>query len=206
MAPYPAIPALSRLPGIRQQYLRNRPVAAQRDRTRAGAGGDKGQTRQFTVRALVSRYDVLTLTGRAAWRTVLLALDAITKRIPFPIRAMREDGGSESMSEFEEACSDRGNRLTGAMERANRTHQEEFYQTSTANLTVEAMGKDLARWEKIYNTVRPHQALGHLTPRQFLDPWNLNHRQKGGGVAYVAKSKFGCAPPGRAAIICSLRH
>ncbi|PYX05113.1 MAG: hypothetical protein DMG88_22560, partial [Acidobacteria bacterium] len=23
-------------------------------------------------------------------------------------------------------------------------------------------------WEKIYNTVRPHQALGYLTPLQFL--------------------------------------
>ena len=25
-------------------------------------------------------------------------------------------------------------------------------------------------WEHTYNTVRPHQALGYLTPAQFLNP------------------------------------
>lgn len=144
---------------------------------------------QFTARDLVSRYDVLTLAGRASARTALSALDAITTRMPFRVRAIQVDGGSEFMSEFEEACREQGVRLfvlpprspklNGAVERANRTHQEEFYQTSTAEVTVAALGAELAQWEHIYNTVRPHQALGYLTPRQFLDQWNLNHPRKG---------------------------
>jgi hypothetical protein len=28
--------------------------------------------------------------------------------------------------------------------------------------------RELRHWEKIYNTVRPHQSLGYLTPHQFL--------------------------------------
>lgn len=143
---------------------------------------------QFTARDVVSRYDVLTLAGRASARTALGALDAITTRMPFPVRAIQVDGGSEFMADFEEACRARGVRLfvlpprspklNGAVERANRTHQEEFYQTSSAELTVEAMGRELAEWETVYNTVRPHQALGYLTPRQFLDQWNHQHPRK----------------------------
>ena len=144
---------------------------------------------QFTARDLVSRYDVLTLVGKSSSRTSLSALDAIVKRMPFAVRAIQVDGGSEFMSEFEEECCRRAIRLfvlpprspklNGAVERANRTHREEFYQTSTAELTVAALGAELAEWEEVYNTVRPHQALGYLTPSQFLDQWNLNHLRKG---------------------------
>jgi putative transposase len=143
---------------------------------------------QFTARDLVSRYDVLTLVGRASSRTALLALDAIKKRMPFPVRAIQVDGGSEFMAEFEEECQrrhirlfvlpPRSPKLNGAVERANRTHQEEFYQTSTAELTVAALGAELAGWEHIYNTIRPHQALGYLTPRQFLDNYYREHARE----------------------------
>jgi len=30
------------------------------------------------------------------------------------------------------------------------------------------LNRELRHWEKIYNTVRPHQSLGYLTPHQFL--------------------------------------
>ena len=30
------------------------------------------------------------------------------------------------------------------------------------------LNRKLQAWEHIYNTLRPHQALGHLTPHQFL--------------------------------------
>lgn len=35
-------------------------------------------------------------------------------------------------------------KLNGAVERANRTHTEEFYQMSTSEVTVAAMSVDLA--------------------------------------------------------------
>jgi transposase InsO family protein len=144
--------------------------------------------KQFTARDLVSRWDVLHLAGSATARTALGALEALTARMPFPVRAIQVDGGSEFMAEFEEACRERGVRLfvlpprspklNGAVERANRTHTEEFYQTSTAEVTVAALGTELAEWEVVYNTVRPHQALGYLTPSEFLDQWNQQHGRK----------------------------
>jgi transposase InsO family protein len=33
---------------------------------------------------------------------------------------------------------------------------------------MKAFNRELRQWEKIYNTVRPHQSLGYLTPQQFL--------------------------------------
>ena len=84
----------------------------------------------------------------------------------------------EFAAEFEQACQQRGlhlfvlpprsPKLNGAVERANRTHTEEFYQVMPCPLEMKKLNRELRHWEKIYNTVRPHQALGYLTPLQFL--------------------------------------
>ena len=37
--------------------------------------------------------------------------------------------------------------------------------------------RDLQAWEEIYNTIRPHQALGYQTPHQYLR--KLAHAGKG---------------------------
>ncbi len=108
--------------------------------------------------------------------------------MPFPVRTIQVDGGSEFMGEFEVACQAKGIRLfvlpprspklNGAVERANRTHTEEFYECATAPPTVQGLGAAARDWERIYNTVRPHQALGYLTPLEFVQRWNLNHARK----------------------------
>jgi transposase InsO family protein len=33
---------------------------------------------------------------------------------------------------------------------------------------MKKLNRELRHWERIYNTVRPHQSLGYLTPQQFL--------------------------------------
>lgn len=144
--------------------------------------------KQFTARDVVSRWDVLTLSSCATARSATSALDAVLTRMPFPVRAIQVDNGSEFMAEFETACHDRGiqlfvlpphsPKLNGRVERANRTHTEEFYECSTAHPTVAALGAELRAWEDIYNTVRPHQALNYLTPAQFLTTWNLQREEE----------------------------
>ncbi len=54
------------------------------------------------------------------------------------------------------------------MERAQRTHTGEFYKVADLTWTVAELNRDLQAWERVYNTVRPHQALGYRTPEQFL--------------------------------------
>jgi transposase InsO family protein len=53
-------------------------------------------------------------------------------------------------------------------ERSHRTHTQEFYEGTTAALTVAALATQLLAWETVYNTVRPHQALAQLTPLEYL--------------------------------------
>ncbi len=144
--------------------------------------------KQFTARDVVSRWDVLELAKQATASTAARLLDPILERMPFKVRAIQVDGGGEFMAEFEEECQSRGIRLfvlpprspklNGAVERANRTHTEEFYHWSLADPTVSELGAELREWERVYNTVRPHQALGYLTPKQFLDQWNQQHSGK----------------------------
>jgi putative transposase len=115
--------------------------------------------KHFSAHDGVSRYGVVNLHARATARTATATLDAIIQRMPFPVRAIPVDGGSEFMAEFEAACAPRGIRrfalpprspkLNGGVERANRTHTEEFYEWSTAPPTVAELGAELRRWEEV---------------------------------------------------------
>lgn len=134
--------------------------------------------KHFGARDVVSRWDVLGLYRRATASTAARFLDVLIARSPFPIRAVQVDGGSEFHSAFEEACRarhirlfvlpPRSPKLNGSVERAHRTHKEEFYQLYSAELHIQPMQEALRAWERTYNTFRPHQALDNLTPLQYI--------------------------------------
>jgi putative transposase len=63
--------------------------------------------------------------------------------------------------------------LHASVERANRTHTEEFYEVTDAEPELAAFQAELRSWELTYNTIRPHQALGYLTPAEFLRSMGL---------------------------------
>ena len=101
---------------------------------------------------------------------------------------LQVDGGSEFKAEFELACKERAiplyvlpprsPKLNGCVERANRTHQEEFYEGYDLAWTVTALRPDLLAWEKVYNTIRPHKSLGYLTPQEYVTQWRLASTRK----------------------------
>lgn len=134
--------------------------------------------KQFTARDVISRWDVLEVHTRATANTAAGFLESLKNRMPFKIKAIQVDGGSEFHAEFEQACRQmkfqlfvlppHSPKLNGHVERANRTHTEEFYEVADFPLEIPALNQALHAWEHTYNTVRPHQALGYLTPRQFL--------------------------------------
>ena len=134
--------------------------------------------KQFTARDVISRWDVVELGRRATAQAAAAVLDRLAERMPFPVRAISIDNGSEFMAEFEAACQIRGislfvlpprsPKLHGAVERANRTHTEEFYDVTTAEPDLPSLQAELRVWEIVYNTIRPHQALNYLTPAEYL--------------------------------------
>jgi|SRR5579859_1751466 len=137
--------------------------------------------KHFSARDMVSRWDVLEVHERVTSLAAAHFLDTLLNRMPFPIAALQVDGGSEFAAEFEIACQQRGlplfvlpphsPKLNGQVERSHRTHHEEFYQVIPDRWNVASLNPQLRRWEHIYNTVRPHQALGYRTPLEFLEQW-----------------------------------
>lgn len=148
--------------------------------------------KHFTARDIVSRWDVLGVYTRATANTAAQFLQALQERAPFPIRAIQVDGGSEFKAAFEAACQEQGLRLfvlpprspklNGCVERGNRTHREEFYEVYDLDWNVAELRPDLLNWERIYNTVRPHQSLGYLTPQEYVTQWR--NQRAGKEVVY----------------------
>jgi transposase InsO family protein len=134
--------------------------------------------KQFTFVDAVSRWSVAFLAHDATSHSAKRAFAAALARFPFPVRAVQVDRGSEFMSVFEEDLRERGiplyalpphsPKLNGRVERTHRTYKEEFYECSADEPTVKGLSQGLRRYEVLYNTVRPHQALGYLTPAEFL--------------------------------------
>lgn len=116
-------------------------------------------------------------------------LNDLEGRMPFPITALQVDGGSEFEAQFEEECQRRGiklfilpprsPKLNGYVERAHRTHLEEFYEVTDSSFDLTQLRGELLQWEWVYNTIRPHQALGYSTPSEFLAQWNEKQRKEG---------------------------
>jgi putative transposase len=134
--------------------------------------------KHFAARDIVSRWDVIEASSQATAPSATRFIQSILKRMPFKVKAIQVDGGSEFQSAFEETCQSlgihlfvlppRSPKLNGYVERSNRTHTEEFYEVTDSEFEIVPLNKSLLDWELVYNTVRPHQALGYLTPHQYL--------------------------------------
>ena len=95
---------------------------------------------------------------------------------PFPVTELQTDNGSEFALRFEEACTalslthfhtyPRSPKMNGTVERFNRTISEDFIMLNRPLLRddVHAFNEKLVEWLLWYNTERPHQSLGQVTP------------------------------------------
>ena len=139
---------------------------------------DNKQRYQFTAGDYVSKHAARTATTSLTSTAASKILDAIEQRLPVKPRVIQVDGGSEFMAVFEKACAKRGIRLfvlppkspklNGMVERLQRTSREEIYDLGLADATtIEEHNQLLARQDYIYNHIRPHEALGMLTPKEY---------------------------------------
>lgn len=94
------------------------------------------ERRQFTAVDVVSRCAVVGVRSQATAGTAAAFLDELVARMPFPVRAIQVDGGSEFMAAFETACQARdialyvlppwSPKLNRRVERLNGTCRREF--------------------------------------------------------------------------------
>ena len=140
--------------------------------------------KQFTARDMDSRWDVVEAYRSATAGNARKFLETLIERAPFPVRAIQVDGGSEFMAGFEQACAEknihlfvlppRSPKLNGHVERAQRTHTEEFYDLYMGELDLKSVNEALRDWEVFYNTVRPHHSLDLKTPAEYLYQYHLD--------------------------------
>ena len=136
----------------------------------------------FTRKRVVALAPSLTSQQGAAF------LERAVSAFPFPIQAIQSDGGSEFLGEFMKRAAalslphyfNRPNypQGNGRVERAFRTDEEEFYQVEELPADLGGLETALLAWNRVYEGVRPHQALGYLTPDQFYENWLNNHQRK----------------------------
>lgn len=136
------------------------------------------QVKHFNAICPVSRVTAGKVYKRATANNAKDFLKHLQETMPFPIRSIQVDGGSEFRRDFEQACADAGialyvlpprsPELNGKVERCNRTMKQEFYWSYDASVSIPAINEYLQDYLKVYNNIRPHQALNKNSPMAYL--------------------------------------
>ena len=113
--------------------------------------------------------------------------EVATKRFPFPIACLTSDNGSENEKYFDQLLirndvthffSRPGTPTDNPRtERSHLTDENEFYRQGNIYKTFEEQQLALSEWEHTYNFIRPHQALGQLTPMEFYSLWTKDPKK-----------------------------
>ena len=135
--------------------------------------------KHFTAHDIISRWNVVGAYTRATATTATDFLDKLEGRMPFRVKAIQVDGGSEFMADFEQACADlnialyvlppKKPKYNGGVERSNRIFREEFY--ARKDLIADSIGEIKFYLKKAlqkYNEYRPHKSLEYLTPFEYI--------------------------------------
>jgi len=142
---------------------------------------------QFGAVDCFTRKRVVALAPRLTSAQGAAFLQRMVAQFPFPVQSVQSDGGSEFLGTFGPTVEALGlthyfNRPNypqgnGQVERSFRTDEEEFYQIEELPADLGGQEAALLRWNQVYETVRPHQALGYLTPEEYYQQWVKKHLQ-----------------------------
>lgn len=150
--------------------------------TRIGSGKDaENFYSQHTTIDSFTRIRSLSLAEDATAAGSRTAHRQAVNGLPFPIACLNSDNGSENNGELRDELvqtsvfqfySNTGTPTDNPrVERSHLTDELEFYRRGGFKQTFEAQEQALAEWEHFYNFIRPHQALGYLTPIAFYTLW-----------------------------------
>lgn len=143
--------------------------------------------KHFNAICPVSRVIVARVYLRATARSAKAFLEHVERRMPFGLRSIQVDGGSEFMREFEEACAEMGislyvlpprsPKLNGCVERCNRTVKQEFYWLYDDIGTASSVNAHLEDYLQMYNQIRPHEGLNLMSPMAYLHSLNGGYQK-----------------------------
>lgn len=142
-----------------------------------------------------TRIKVMELTEKPDSQSAALSFRTMRERLPFAIAGLNTDGGGENGKDFKEELAknevvhfwSRAATPTDnpRVERSHLTDDKDLWKRGFNYRSYEEQKKALKKWEYIYNWIRPHQALGYLTPMEFYRLWKTNPQK-----AYEIKNKY----------------
>lgn len=137
------------------------------------------QIKHFTAYDPVAKWTIGHVATAASASAARNLLDKLVESAPFAVRGIQVDGGSEFMSVFEDHCRDKRLELVvlppkrpdlnGCVERAQSSWRYEFYASYDLPHRIDSLQPLVDAFAHRYNHHRPHQALGDLTPAEYLN-------------------------------------
>jgi putative transposase len=134
--------------------------------------------KHFTAYDPVAKWTIGHVASAASASAARVLLDKLIISAPFKVRGIQVDGGSEFMSVFEDHCRDKRLELVvlppkrpdlnGCVERAQSSWRYEFYASYELPNRIDKLQPLVDAFAHRYNHHRPHQALGDLTPAEYL--------------------------------------
>jgi len=132
---------------------------------------------QFVAVDVATRVKVTEVYATVSSRSAASFLSTVASRVPFEVRAVQTDNGSEYLGEFDRACAARGvahffshphcPKHNAFVERQIQTEIDEFHSLVEPVSDTAELNDLLLAWDRFFNEVRPHQSLGYLTPMAY---------------------------------------
>lgn len=132
---------------------------------------------QFTAIDVLGKRRVLRVYPSQSSRNGALFLKECIASFPFQVQAVQTDNGSPFLKEFDKLCKELGlphyfiyprhPQQNTYVEISHGADEREFYKQGHVCSILSEMQKDAKEWENTWNTFRPHEALGQLTPEEY---------------------------------------
>jgi transposase len=133
---------------------------------------------QFTAIDVLGKTRVLDVYPSESSRNGAEFLKECLKEFPFAIKTVQTDNGSTFLKEFDRLTKElgithyfiypRNPKQNTYVEISHEADQKEFYQQGNVCSDLGIMRQRIKERQRIWNEVRPHQALNYLTPVEYL--------------------------------------
>lgn len=142
---------------------------------------------QFTAIDVLTKRRVLRVCTSQSSRNGALFLEECLRSFPYPILAVQTDNGAPFQKEFVRVCAARAithyfihprtPKENTYVERSHGADEYEFYRQGNASSLLPVMQSRIREWETVWNTIRPHESLGQLTPEEYSQRIKTNGLQ-----------------------------
>ena len=136
---------------------------------------------QFTAIDILTKQRVLEVYRSESSLNGAAFLKICQAEFQFSIQAVQTDNGAPFLKEFEKSCQQqqlphyyiypRTPKQNTYVEISHGADKREFYLQGNVWQDRETMRQKLKDWQRIWNQVRPHEALNYLTPQAYFHKW-----------------------------------